>query len=683
MKTRTLRTAALVLLFVLAHAARAESAAAIQQVGEVSGAEEETALLVEATGTSVLLRWTLPGDAFPDADFLIERFGPAGSVERITVSSPMPRSEAVSRGLIEDDEYREFFQTFSRDVLPLPEQRDARDLNRAVLTLATFTRAGWAEVLGTVYEDTDVAPGQSYLYRVTTTVGGAPVLVGEEEVTVEETESLAPITGLEGEADDGGINLRWELPLEGFIVGYRVYRVDPDGVERLLTEDGVFISQREDPESGELRVPDVFLQDAEVEAELTYGYSVVGLSVFGRETPRSEIVEVHFPDPEPVEVPMVSAVDVRDRAIELFWAAPVDERVAAIGVVRTLDPVAEPTLLTPELLPPTATSWLDDSVEGGVSYYYALVTVDAHGRQFGPGSYWATRGVNLAPPSAPSGLSIEPTEESLILSWEAPPEPDIHGYELFIVRDDEAGEALVRVTEEPIAGTRHAFEVPPGTLDELRLVVRALNTSFVEGAFSAPVAGRIIDTVPPARPILDEIHAGEGSVAISWAFTTDPDVAGYRVLRAVQGGDDFAVLREGMAPDETSLVDRDVTQGLLHVYTVEAVDASGNVSERAAPLAATPYRLARPDPPENVRARRLDEGGIHVEWEAPASRGILFHVVERSAAGGRWVQVGDPLLGEVLEFTDPSGRPEHAYRVVAIDTSGNVSRPSEEAAVPE
>lgn len=160
-------------------------------------------------------------------------------------------------------------------------------------------------------------------------------------------------------------------------------------------------------------------------------------------------------------------------------------------------------------------------------------------------------------------------------------------------------------------------------------------------------------------------------------------MAGYRVLRAVQGGDDFAVLREGMAPDETSLVDRDVTQGLLHVYTVEAVDASGNISERAAPLAATPYRLARPDPPENVRVRRLDEGGIHVEWEAPASRGILFYVVERSTASGRWVQVGDPLLGEVLDFTDPAGRPEHAYRVVAIDTSGNVSRSSEEAAVPE
>src|SRR5690606_34162933 len=97
-------------------------------------------------------------------------------------------------------------------------------------------------------------------------------------------------------------------------------------------------------------LPDVFLYDTEVEPNLTFSYSVVGFSIFGLETPRPDTVSIFFPDPDPLEVPMLTAVDIRDRAIELFWAAPADPRVASIGVVRTLDPIEEPTLLTPEYL---------------------------------------------------------------------------------------------------------------------------------------------------------------------------------------------------------------------------------------------------------------------------------------------------------------------------------------------
>ena len=644
--------------------------------------ESEVVLLVEATESSVWLRWTLPEEGFPDAGFLVHRRDGAGVVEETRIPSPLSRDEAVERGLIGEEDYGEFVAAFSPDAELAPDEAEARDLNRAFLTLATFTRPGWAQVLGTVHEDTDVAAGATYTYRVTATFSGRSVLIGEEEVTVGDVEPLPAISGLEAEADAEGIRLRWHLPEEGFVVAFRVFRTDPDGTERDVSGGGLFISQREDPETGALVLPEVFLHDGEVEINTTYAYSVAGVNVMGRETPRSDPVSIFFPDPEPLEVPVVSAVDVRDREIELFWAPPGDERVAAIGVVRTLDPVVDPDLLTPEMLPPSSTNWVDGSVEGGVSYYYALVAMDEHGRSFGPGSYWAARAVNLQPPSAPTGLSLEATEESLILDWEAPPEPDVHGYQIFLVRDD-GEDGLILVTEEFVGDTRYTFPVPPGTLDELRLAVRAVNTSFVEGPLSEPVAGRIIDVVPPAPPVLNGIRAGEGSVSVSWAFTADPDVAFYRVLRQVQGEDDFSVARERLAPDETLLVDTDVVPGLLHIYSVEAVDASGNVSERAAPLAATPFRLARPAPPEGLAARVVEEGGVHLQWEASASGGVLFYVVERSTASGRWVQVGDPLLADAVTFLDPTGRPGLAYRIVAIDTSGQTSDPSEAVVVPD
>lgn len=657
---------------------------ATQEPAAATEAQQENTLLVEATERTVLLRWSLPDNAFPDGSFVIERTANDGSADTVSMPSPMARADAVQRGLIEDGEYAEFLRTFSRDDSLSPEESEARDLNRVVLTLVTFARPRWAEVLGTLHEDSTVTPGATYSYRVTTLVAGETVLVGEQEITVGEMDSLPTITGLVGEADGDGIKLRWELAQDGFIVGYKVYRTDPDGTEHSLTEDGVFVSQRADSVSGELTLPDVFLYDTEVEPNLTFSYSVVGFSIFGLETPRSDTVSIFFPDPDPLEVPMLTAVDIRDRAIELFWAAPADPRVASIGVVRTLDPIEEPTLLTPEYLAPSTTSYVDEGVDGGVSYYYALVTLDEHGQAFGPGSYWAARGINLVPPSAPQDLTLEPTEASLVLSWSASPEPDIQGYQLFIVRGEDTEERVL-VTDDLVVETSHEFEVPPGTLDELRLVVRAVNTSFVEGAFSNLVSGRIIDTVPPDRPILNEIHSGEGVVSLSWAFTTDPDIAGYRVLRAVQGsGEEFTVVQGELSPDDISYTDRDVTPGLLHVYTVEAMDASGNVSEQAAPLAATPYRLTRPQAPQGVQATLLDEGGVQVQWESPDSgAGIIFHVVERATGGGRWVQVGDPVLAATPGLTDGTGRAGHVYRVVAIDAAGNLGLPSVEASVQE
>jgi fibronectin type 3 domain-containing protein len=210
-----------------------------------------------------------------------------------------------------------------------------------------------------------------------------------------------------------------------------------------------------------------------------------------------------------------------------------------------------------------------------------------------------------------------------------------------------------------------------------------VNTSNVEGPFAEPVRGRVLDTVPPAAPILGRIRAGEGKVELTWTYTSDPDVAEYRVSRTVQGEQGFATVAERLAPDSTTWLDTDVTPGLLHAYRVEAIDASGNVSEPSSPLAATPYRFTRPEPPRGLVARADSDGGVTLTWEAPTTTGILTYVVERTVGDGRFVQVGDPILAATRTYADPGGRPGHTYRVRAMDTAGNTSDPSAEATVPE
>ncbi len=639
---------------------------------------QETSLLAQGTENSVVLRWFLPDNYFPDNGFTIEKTGPNGELSLIEIASPMPQELAIASNLVSEGEYSELVEVFTRTTNVLSEEDAANEaFGRVALALGTFTRSGWAQVLGTFYEDMDVQIGETYTYRLLATTQNIPIVMGEAQAIVAPQPPLPNVQGVIGSTDSAGINLRWDLIKEGLVVGYKVYRIGPDGQELDLAVDGLFITEQEDPYTGELVLPEVFLQDSEVLADTTYSYTVSGITVFGQETPRSEPLEVFFPDPVGLEVPLITAVDTTDNALELFWVPPTDERVIGIGVVRYLDPLGDFELLTPNYLPPNTASYLDDSVDGGVHYYYGLITVDKNGREFGPSPVWAARGINLDAPSAPSNLRLEPSEESLKLTWDASPEKDVLGYQVLSVRDDDL-QNLVLLTEEYVLTTTYTLDVPAGTLNEFGFVVRAVNTSFVESAVSNVAKGRLIDKTPPDRPLLADIQAREGSVWLEWAFTSNPDITTYRVLRNLQGEEDFIVIKEGLSAKTFEIIDEDVTPGLVHTYTIEAIDASDNVSEQAFALSATPFDLTAPKAVQAVSATLSEGGGVQVAWQLPPNEEVLFFIIERSRTlDGSFVQVSDILLPDNLEFVDASGREGLFYRVIAIDPAGNFSLPSE------
>ncbi len=639
---------------------------------------QETSVLAQGTENSVILRWFLPDNYFPDSGFTIERTGPNGELNLIEIASPMSQELAIASNFIEEKEYSELVEAFTRTSDVLSEEDATNEaFGRVALTLGTFTRLGWAQVLGTFYEDMDVQVGETYTYRVLATTLDIPIVIGEAQVIVTPQPPLPNVQGITGSADSVGINLRWDLVKQGFVVGYKVYRVGPDGQELDLAVDGLFITEQEDPDTGELVLPEVFLQDNDVLANTTYSYTVSGITVFGQETPRSEPLEVFFPDPVALEVPLITAVDTKDNALELFWVPPADERVIGIGVVRYLDPLGDSELLTPNYLPPNTGSYLDNSVDGGVHYYYGLITVDKSGREFGPSPVWAAQGINLDPPSAPSNLRLEPTEENLKLTWDASPEKDVLGYQILLVRDDDL-QNLILLTEEYVLTTTYTHDVPAGTLNEFGFVVRAVNSSFVESTVSNVAKGRLVDKTPPDRPLLADIQAREGSVWLEWAFTSNPDIKTYRVLRNLQGEEDFTVIRKDLPANSFEIIDGDVTPGFLHTYTLEAIDASGNISERAFTLSATPFDLTAPEKVKTISAILSQDGGVQVTWQLSSSEQVLFFVIERSKTpDGSFIQVSDILLPDRLEFIDPSGRKGLFYRVIAIDPAGNFSSPSE------
>ena len=141
----------------------------------------------------------------------------------------------------------------------------------------------------------------------------------------------------------------------------------------------------------------------------------------------------------------------------------------------------------------------------------------------------------------------------------------------------------------------------------------------------------------------------------------------------------YVVYRDGAEVGRTPAVrrlfrDADVAAGRSYTYAVAAVDTLGNEGPRSEPLAVL---VGDPDPPRrvyNVRAERA-AGGVALVWPAVPDADVAGYRVEGAIAPtGVFRAVGGLREGTAATVPTSAGP---WFRVVAVDTSGNESGPSE------
>ena len=222
------------------------------------------------------------------------------------------------------------------------------------------------------------------------TVGYAVRLIGRDGqrlpfsniavITPEGAIAVAP-TLSEPTVTQNHILVKWIPPtstLDGnptkSIVGYNVYRGDGGNPKRLIT-----------------KVPaqaDEYLDD-DFEFGTTYLYSVrtVSLNAIGTATESDESKEVTV---RPVDTfapapPTAITLAASPKTISLFFASNLEKDIAGYRIFRSEDqdrPLSEWTERTPS--PIKKTTFIDDSVEPGKTYYYYVIAIDEAGNRSQP-----------------------------------------------------------------------------------------------------------------------------------------------------------------------------------------------------------------------------------------------------------------------------------------------------------
>ena len=281
-------------------------------------------------------------------------------------------------------------------------------------------------------------------------------------------------------------------------------------------------------------------------------------------------------------------------------------------------------------------------------------------------------------PSAPTGLSAALVFPHHVgLSWNANPEPDVAGYNVYRSTAPKGG--YLKVTASPLPGTSFLdTAVAVGTTYYYK--VTAVNAAGSEGKQSAVVAiavAEVPDTFPPGYPLGFDARGAYGTVSLSWTNPPDDDFAGTTVRYDLsgypsgpQGG--LPVCDRPAAPGSgDSFTHGGLENGRTYYYAAFSYDRSGNYSAGVTASAA-PVDNVFPVI-SGVGADNVTSSGATIRWttDEPADSQVEYGVT--AAYGSATPLDASMTTAHVVPLSGLAPATLYHYRVGSADALGNRS----------
>jgi len=218
------------------------------------------------------------------------------------------------------------------------------------------------------------------------------------------------------------------------------------------------------------------------------------------------------------------------------------------------------------------------------AFRYAVLFVNKNRQAAGLSNQVRITPVSIPP--HPSAVSVDVTENSIKLQWEAPAENTdgtrparIAGYNIY--KSAEEGKIPDQpINTEPVQGLGYEdrnfqFDM---TYYYAISTVGSIKDPYAESLPSKIYSVTTRDIFPPAPP--ENFNAAlEGSnIILLWAPSASEDVAGYRLFRREKGAETRQPLLSELITG-LSFRDDNALSGRSYEYTIYAVDKHGNESE--------------------------------------------------------------------------------------------------------
>ena len=525
-------------------------------------------------------------------------------------------------------------------------------------------------VLGRIFIDGEVTPGESYQYEVRLLDRRGTLLnTVRKRLTVAEPRVPEPPRAVKTEPRDGAVYVSWSYPpyrgLErDLTVGFNVYRKPEGGSFRKITPAPALRAE------GYLGFLDEYAQNG-----VTYSYAVEAVDIIGVSSERIISEPVTPADTSPPLVPRgITATETEDGVL-VVWRISPETDVSSYNVFRSTSVSGEDDFekINPQAVPFDNPQFLDAEIERGTLYTYKVSAVDTSGnesRLSGPSTITPP---DKEPPPDISGLSVSIDEKnrSVTLQWNALETADLEGYHIY---KGSSKEDLQRLTGAPRAGTKSPSFTDEGFRERglrpgsrLFYAVTAIDSSLNE---STPVfaEAKIPDNEPPSPPqSLNAYLRKEGGIELVWQPSIAKDLASHRIHRKT--GKTTEVVQE-LPAGTNRWIDEDVQNGTKYEYWITETDQSGNESGPSQTVEIIAVDVIPPEPPAGLTAA-AEKRKVLISWNASSSPDALsYNIYSSPYEGAKWTKLNRKPQEE-LSYTDRKGGEGFLYGVSAVDSSGN------------
>jgi fibronectin type 3 domain-containing protein len=459
--------------------------------------------------------------------------------------------------------------------------------------------------------------------------------------------------GVTASGSVSGVTLTWSAVTDPLLAGYNVFRS--------TSAKGIYTQVNAGPITTNTYV------DKTGTPGTAYYYEVVAFDSWGGVSGFSAAVAgTRLKNTTPPAAPANLSASPLTTGIVLTWTANTEPDLAGYNVLRATSPTGTYYSLNLSLL--TSPTFTDTSASQGSPSYYEVVAVNASGVSSAASAVTATRPVNVAPPVAPTNFAGTPSSTGVLLGWTSVSGTTVAGYNVY--RATSAAGAYVKLNSGLIATT--SFNDPAAVTGATFYYRVTAVDIYGQESTPAPATVVSLDFTPPAQPAgFTATGVGTG-IQLNWTANTEPDVAGYNLLRSSSATGTFTKINTALLTG-TSYLDTTTTPGFTAYYQLVAVDTSGNASTAAA-ASAFYGDVIPPATPKSFAAAGQTTGNA-LAWLANSEPDVIgYNVYWSTSASGPFTKLNASLVTGLsyLDTTAIVGQPTY-YELTAVNTTGIAS----------
>jgi len=422
-----------------------------------------------------------------------------------------------------------------------------------------------------------------------------------------------------------------------------------------------------------------------------YRYKVVGYSATTTETIHisRQITSGEF---KPTNAPKDITTERKRVEIDLNWLVE-NDRYYGVNIYRKSSNETEYKKITKQIITVHKAEnrkgeltypkvyYVDHDVDKELTYSYKFMAIDYFGKE-GTMSKEITLGViDFDPPLPAVDVKVDARLLGVEVKWRVQPTADLVG--LNVYRHQHPNEEKTKRNTSLLAVSDTSFYEQVTKSGGYYYTIGAVDSAGNE-ALSGEVFIDVHDLIPPAIPQNVRITTDTGQVALQWDAVTDEDLWGYFIHRSLNDenneDNEFIILNKEPVIGTSYSEDLPKKTKNKFVYKVVSVDSSYN---RSAHSSLSVVQLPDVTPPQAPFLKNIhtDHSTIKLQWLLYHESDLAGIDVYRSSAldSANYSKINkirvSPELSEYKDGYTVVGE-NYYYYLVAIDVSGNVSKPS-------